>query len=136
MNCIKHAFTYAFDIHSRARRKEYWLFALVQYILVFIAAFIDIVIGTGFIDEYGNRGPGLFYLLTLIILFLPGFTVSIRRLHDIGRSGWWLLLMLVPIVGPIILLVFFLLPSQPGENEYGPIVDCNILPSKSKDEDH
>ena len=57
----------------------------------------------------------LFYLAAL----LPGLAAAVRRLHDIGKSGWWMLLALIPIVGPIVLIVFFCLDSQPGDNAYG-----------------
>ena len=54
------------------------------------------------------------------VLFIPGITVAVRRLHDTGRTGWWLLLSFVPFFGPIILLIFYLIDSDPGDNEYGP----------------
>lgn len=63
---------------------------------------------------------GLIYAVCALGLLAPGITVSIRRLHDIGKSGWWFLISLVPLVGGIVLLVFMCLDSQPGENIYGP----------------
>ncbi|MGW0836926.1 DUF805 domain-containing protein [Streptomyces prunicolor] len=94
---------------GRARRKEYWMFGL-------FAAIIAIVLGgIGFAIKFPLL-VGLFYLAIL----LPGLGVSIRRLHDTGRSGWWLLIGLVPLIGGITLLVFTCLDSEPGANAYGP----------------
>ena len=84
---------------GRARRSEYWFFTLFAMIM----AVIPIV----------NLFAG-------IALFIPGLSVAVRRLHDTGRSGWWLLLGCLPIIGTIILIIFFVIDSEPGDNEYGP----------------
>ncbi|MEX0734412.1 MAG: DUF805 domain-containing protein [Steroidobacteraceae bacterium] len=101
---------------GRAQRAEYWFFVLF-YILIFIGlTIIDSVTGTlNPLYGFGLLG-GLFALSMLI----PSIAVGVRRLHDTGRSGWWMLLALVPLIGGIILLVFFCLDSQPGDNAYGP----------------
>lgn len=102
---------------GRARRKEYWMFYLFNII-------VSIVLGlvAGFMaadsDEAGAADL-ILWIYTLAIL-LPAMGVTIRRLHDTGRSGWWLLIGLVPIVGAIVLLVFTVLKGQVGDNEYGP----------------
>ena len=64
---------------------------------------------------------GIVYLASLynLAVFIPGLAVSVRRLHDIGKSGWWFLILLVPFIGAIVLLIFFCLDSQPGGNKYG-----------------
>ena len=93
---------------GRARRSEYWWFALAYVIAYVVAAVVDAVIG--------------FPILTLAValgLLVPSIAVSVRRLHDTDRSGWWLLLNLVPL-GGIVVLVFSCLDSQPGRNRYGP----------------
>ena len=100
---------------GRARRKEYWFFALFNVLISFVLGFIEV--GMGLVDKSG-RGP-LSGLYTLAIL-IPGIAVSVRRLHDTGRSGWWLLIALIPCVGAIILLVFMVQDSEPGPNQYGP----------------
>lgn len=101
---------------GRARRQEYWMFVLFNIIFVFVAMIIDNVLGT----VIEGTGYGLFYFLYVIAVFIPGLAVSVRRLHDIGKSGWWILISLVPIIGGIWLIVLQATDSQPGENQYGP----------------
>jgi uncharacterized membrane protein YhaH (DUF805 family) len=94
---------------GRARRKEYWMFFLFNIIISVVLAIIDGIIGTA-----GILG-GLYALAVL----LPGIAVTVRRLHDTGRTGWWVLVALIPLIGAIVLLVFMCLDSQPGSNNYG-----------------
>ena len=99
--------------HGRARRKEYWMFTLFYSISYLILALALIpTVGEAFYD-----GVSALYSLGTIV---PSFCLSIRRLHDIGKSGWWLFLWLLPVIGWIVLFVFACLDSQPGENQYGP----------------
>jgi len=105
------------DFSGRARRKEYWMFVLFNIIFALIAMGIDNALGITFAPEIPY---GYVYMLYGLFVFIPGLAVAVRRLHDTGRSGWWLLLAFVPIVGPIVLLVFLVMDSQPGENKYGP----------------
>jgi uncharacterized membrane protein YhaH (DUF805 family) len=100
---------------GRARRKEYWWFTLINLIISFALGFIDGLLKLPHAGDWGPLG-GLYSLAVM----LPGIAVSVRRLHDTGRSGWWLLIGLVPCAGAIILLVFMVQDSQPGDNEYGP----------------
>ncbi len=100
---------------GRARRKEYWMFALINALFIIGFVILDGVIGTREVGEFGIL-TGLYVLL----MVLPNIAVSVRRLHDTGRSGWWLLIGVVPIVGPLVLLVFNVFDSAPGTNEYGP----------------
>jgi uncharacterized membrane protein YhaH (DUF805 family) len=99
---------------GRARRKEYWMFALVNTLVMIGLA----VVGGVFGDEAGLGGLVL-YLLYVAATLIPGLAVSVRRLHDTGRSGWWLLISVVPIVGPIVLLVFTVQDGEPGDNVFG-----------------
>jgi uncharacterized membrane protein YhaH (DUF805 family) len=101
---------------GRAGRSEFWWFTLVYFILIAMAAFIDVVVGT--FDTV--LGFGLFSGSLFIASLLPMLGVHVRRLHDTGRSGWWVLLGLVPVVGSFALFVLVLFASQPGTNEYGP----------------
>ena len=78
----------------------------------------DITLVLGFIDQKFTKG--ILQLIYGLAVLLPALGVSVRRLHDIGKSGWWLFLGLVPIIGPIVLLVFVCLDGKPGSNEYGP----------------
>jgi uncharacterized membrane protein YhaH (DUF805 family) len=101
---------------GRAGRSEFWWFTLVYLILIAMAAFVDVVVGT--FDA--AIGFGLFSGSLLIATLLPMLGVHVRRLHDTGRSGGWVLLGLVPVVGSFALFVLVLFASQPGTNEYGP----------------
>src|SRR5690625_3022688 len=95
---------------GRSRRKEYWFFLLCNIVIFFILGLIDNVIGTmSFRSGFGLLGS--IYWLAIII---PSIAVGVRRLHDTGRSGFWLLLVFIPVVGPLIILVMMLLNSQPG----------------------
>ncbi|KZE82677.1 DUF805 domain-containing protein [Paenibacillus polymyxa] len=94
---------------GRARRTEYWMFVLFSVIASFIIGLIDGLLGLT---------PILTYIYSLAVL-LPSLAVMARRLHDTGRSGWWILIGLIPLVGTIILIVFFCQDSQPSDNKYG-----------------
>lgn len=95
---------------GRARRKEYWMFTLFNF-------FVSIVLGI--IQAILDWNEALTLIYSLVIL-LPGLAVFVRRLHDTGRSAWWILLGLIPLIGGIILLVFTCMDSEPGMNQYGP----------------
>ncbi|MEO8650438.1 MAG: DUF805 domain-containing protein [Acidobacteriota bacterium] len=101
---------------GRARRKEYWLYVLFNTIFAIVAAVLDNVLGLAFRDV----GYGPIYALYGLLTLIPSLAVGVRRLHDIGKSGWYLLLALIPCVGAIILLVFAITDGDMGENEYGP----------------
>ena len=100
---------------GRARRKEFWFFVLFNIIISIVLAVIDGVTGS-FSAEAGMGLLGGIYTLAVLI---PGIAVSVRRLHDTERSGWWLLIALVPLIGAIVLLVFMVQDSKPGQNQYG-----------------
>jgi uncharacterized membrane protein YhaH (DUF805 family) len=110
MNWYIDAWKNYFTFTGRARRKAYWMFVLFNIIAAVIANIIDSVIGTG----------GLIGGIYSLAVLLPGIALGVRRLHDIGKSGWWMLIALVPLIGLIVLLVFACTDSQPGDNEYGP----------------
>jgi len=95
---------------GRAHRREYWMFFLFNLIIAFAIGLIEGVIGS----------PGIIGMLYVLAVFLPGLAVSMRRLHDIGKSGWWLLIGLIPLIGAIVLLIFMVQDSRPGDNAYGP----------------
>lgn len=97
------------NFKGRARRKEYWFFVLCQFLLIFIAAIIDSIL-------FDN--PALFYSITALGLFIPSLAVAVRRMHDIGKSGWLLLLSLIPLIG---LIVIFWLASETKQenNQWG-----------------
>jgi uncharacterized membrane protein YhaH (DUF805 family) len=94
---------------GRARRKEYWMFVLFNIIVSIVLGILGALI----------KFP-IFQIVYGLAVLLPGIGVSIRRLHDTNRSGWWLLIAFVPIVGAIILLIFMVTDGTPGDNKYGP----------------
>lgn len=100
---------------GRASRSEYWYWALAVVAASFVAAAIDAILGTDAI----LAGTGVVGVLLSLAVLLPGLAVGARRLHDTGRSGWWLLLALIPLIGCIVLLVLFATPGQPRPNRYG-----------------
>jgi len=103
------------DFSGRARRKEYWMFILFYYIFAFIAMIIDNVIGVA----SPELGYGIIYVLYALVMFIPYIAVSVRRLHDVGKSGWMFFILLIPIIGAIWFLVLLVTDSNPGENPYG-----------------
>ncbi|RZQ56045.1 DUF805 domain-containing protein [Pseudidiomarina tainanensis] len=101
---------------GRARRSEYWFFVLFNVIIGFVLGFIDGILGLGN-PEAGVGVLGTIYSLAVLI---PSIAVGVRRLHDTDRSGWWLLIGLIPLIGAIVLIVFFVMDSTPGDNRFGP----------------
>ena len=99
---------------GRARRKEYWMFILVNFILAMVLGIVDKILGW---ERAG--GEGILTTIYAILVFLPSWAVVFRRLHDTDRSGWWLLLVLIPLVGPIAMLVFMCLEGTRDDNRFG-----------------
>ncbi|MBC8292715.1 MAG: DUF805 domain-containing protein [Proteobacteria bacterium] len=91
---------------GRSRRSEFWWFAAVNNLVLLMLVVVE--------------NSGLLAALYLLAVLIPGSAVQVRRLHDTGRSAWWLLLSLVPIIGGAVLIVFALQDSRPGANKYGP----------------
>ncbi|MGE0501152.1 MAG: DUF805 domain-containing protein [Rhizobiaceae bacterium] len=113
------------NFRGRARRKEYWGFFLFWWIAVFVLSFagmtLDFAVGNlGGYDDNPIITIGVIVLL-IVASFLPGLAMSVRRQHDIGLSGWFYLLILVPYVGGLIIFVFSLIPSQKHDNKWGPV---------------
>ena len=130
--CLKH---YA-DFNGRARRSEYWFFTLVHSLLVILPIIIGLVmIVTASLTQlhhpaseaprYGNVGVFIIFIFALLhlALFIPQLAVSVRRLHDTDKSGFFILIAFIPyvgVIGGIVLLVFYCMDSTPGYNQYGP----------------
>ncbi|APZ44412.1 DUF805 domain-containing protein [Acidihalobacter ferrooxydans] len=100
---------------GRARRKEYWFFILFNLIASFIFGVIDGIVGVAM----HNDNFSLFGTLYALAVLIPAIAVGVRRLHDTGRTGWWILIGLIPLIGWIVLLIFMVQDSQPGANVYG-----------------
>ena len=107
---IKSGFDHYVKFDGRASRPAYWWWFLFAILVAIAASIIDVAIGSF----------GVISGLAGLALFLPNLSVSIRRLHDTDHSGWWVLISLIPIIGFIVLLIFYLRQSDPGENRYGP----------------
>ncbi len=95
---------------GRAHRTEYWMFVLFYCIIGFVLGFFAV-----FVSELS-----ILYIIFALGTIIPSLAVFFRRLHDTGHSGWWWFIGLVPLIGAIVLLVFLVQDSQPGENQYGP----------------
>ena len=106
---IKSGFDHYVVFSGRAARPAYWWWFLFAILVAVAASIIDAAIGSF----------GVVSGLAGLALLLPGLSVAIRRLHDIDHSGWWVLIGLIPIIGFIVLLIFYLREGDPGENRYG-----------------
>lgn len=103
------------DFSGRATRKQFWIPAVINFLIIYLLSGLDVLLGTRSI-----QGQGYISSLYSLITLLPMIALGVRRLHDTNRSGWWYLFTLVPIVGPITVLIFFGKPSQAGPNKYDP----------------
>lgn len=103
------------DFTGRARRKEYWFFVLINAVITFVLHGMDRVVGSYSV----SMELGLLSSLYTLGVLIPSFAVLVRRLHDTGRSGWWTLIAVIPILGFLVLLVFTVLDSDAGQNAYG-----------------
>lgn len=109
------------NFQGRASRSEYWFFVLFNILFAFGAMIIDNVLGLAF----KNIPYGPIYLIYVLAVLIPGLAVSVRRLHDSGKSGWYLLISLIPCIGGFIVLYFMVVPSDSSGNAYGPAPSSN-----------
>jgi uncharacterized membrane protein YhaH (DUF805 family) len=100
---------------GRARRMEYWMFVLINCLIVVVLSVVDTVVGLFSLGNSIGALTGLYWLVVLV----PSVAVTVRRLHDTDRSGWWALLALLPVLGTIVLFVFCVLDGTPGANRFG-----------------
>ena len=103
------------DFNGRARRKEYWMFSLFNLLFIFAAMILDNLLGITF-----GFGYGPIYCLYALAVFIPSLAVVVRRLHDVGKSGWMYLIVFIPLIGAIWIFVLLLKDSEVGDNKYGP----------------
>jgi uncharacterized membrane protein YhaH (DUF805 family) len=101
------------NFSGRAVRSEFWYWVLFAILASIVAGLIDLAL-------FGIEGSSPINSLVGLALFLPGLAVSVRRLHDLDRSGWWILLGLIPLVGIIILIVWYCQRGTNGPNRFGP----------------
>ena len=115
------------DFSGRARRKEFWSYVLFVWVTFFLLMYLDSVLGlggtaTGYAEGGSvgfNMSGGLLSLLFALAALVPSIAVSVRRLHDLGKSGWMLLVWLIPLFGWFYLLFLYLQPGLTGPNAYG-----------------
>ncbi|HEX8378547.1 MAG TPA: DUF805 domain-containing protein [Pedobacter sp.] len=112
---------------GRARRQEYWMFTLFHIIALIAATVLDSMLGLSFKVGDESLMYGYIYLFYNLAVLIPGLAVLVRRLHDIGKSGWFALIALIPIIGAIWLIVLLCSDSNPGDNQYGPNPKEGIL---------
>jgi uncharacterized membrane protein YhaH (DUF805 family) len=110
---ISAGFSNYVNFSGRASRSEFWFWVLFSVLVQIVAQIID-----GVVFGFGSMSP--ISSLASLALLLPGLSVSIRRLHDTDRSGWWVLLFLIPLIGAIILLIWYCSRGTPGPNRMGP----------------
>ncbi len=101
---------------GRSSRSAYWWWVLFTILMSAAASIIDSLVGL----NIGDQNVGWLGLVVALVLLIPSLAVLFRRLHDTGRSGWWWLLSLICFIGGIILFIFRLMDSTPGDNQYGP----------------
>ena len=108
------------DFKGRSRRSEYWYVQLFLVVTNLAVAGIDLALMDGDVDRFiANGGGGLVGLIWIFATIVPALAVLVRRLHETGKTGWWALVGFIPLVGSIVLLVFTVTDSSPGENKYG-----------------
>lgn len=121
-SCLSKYVTFA----GRASRSEFWFFWLFSFLVLIVATILDGIFGTGFtmtnpmtgLEQ--SAGYGYVYMIAALALFLPSLAVGVRRLHDTNHSGWWLFIALIPLLGALLLLVWYCTKGTPGDNQYGP----------------
>lgn len=113
---VRSVLTQYVGFSGRARRSEYWWFFLFSVLVSIVTSILDTALGTNF----ENSTNGVIGLIVSLALLLPSLAVAVRRLHDTDRSGWWILIGLIPIIGWIVLLVFYVQDGTAGPNRFGP----------------
>lgn len=116
------------DFSGRSRRKEFWLWYLFVMIMYFVLMYLDTVLGLGgSATGYAQGGSvgfnmtgGVLTLIFMLAVLVPNIAVAVRRVHDIGKSGWMVLIGLIPLFGWIYVLYLYVQPGQSGPNQYGP----------------
>jgi uncharacterized membrane protein YhaH (DUF805 family) len=116
MNWYLHVLRNYVTFDGRARRKEYWMASLVHICILFGLQILEYLTATTLLASVFF----IAYCVYAVATFLPFLAVSMRRLHDTGKSGWWLLILFIPLIGSIIFLIFTVREGDEGSNTYGP----------------
>lgn len=116
------------DFSGRSRRKEFWTWYLFVMIMYFVLMYLDAALGlggtaTGYAEGGSvgfNMTGGLLTILFMLAVFIPNIAVAVRRMHDIGKSGWMVLIGIIPLIGWIYVIYCYVQPGVSGPNQYGP----------------
>jgi uncharacterized membrane protein YhaH (DUF805 family) len=123
LDSIKIAFVKAFDFKSRAPRAQFWNFYIFTMVVGLLTLQLDLYFNLRIIEivmpTSGEIIIGHFYIFSYFLFFIPSFSLYVRRLHDVDKSGWWLLIMLIPFIGIITISFFWLLKGNEKNNKYG-----------------
>jgi len=131
MNYYTHALTQRYaDFSSRSTRSEYWFFSLFNMLASFLVGMVDGFAGTINFESQFYTGMGTLGNIYVLLVFIPGLAVTVRRLHDTGKSGWAFFIVLIPIIGSIFLLVWMCTDSTHGSNRFGENPKSQDLRSK------
>ena len=109
MTAVGYNFQNYFTIEGRAQRSQYWWFTLFMLLVYTVTSFLDLLVGFP-----------IFYMIAALGFLAPSICVSIRRMHDHDKSGWWLLIGFIPVLGLLYLLYLFVMPGTAGDNNFGP----------------
>jgi uncharacterized membrane protein YhaH (DUF805 family) len=121
-DAVRSGFDNYANFNGRASRSAYWWWVLFSILVSFVTRLLDTLVGSNIIqtNQYGTAvSVGIMSSLVGLALLLPSIAVAVRRLHDTDHSGWWYWLVIIPIIGWIILLIFLVSAGTPGDNRYG-----------------
>ena len=121
------------DFHGRARRTEFWMFVLVNVAISIVLGIVDAATGTASALAAGGMAsysPGILGSIYGLAVLIPSIAVTVRRLHDTDRSGWWFFIQLIPVVGGIVILVFACLEGTRGPNRFGADPKLEVAPGE------
>lgn len=127
IGAVKSVYSNYANFRGRARRSEYWWWFLAYIIIILVLGFIErSVLGSGSADVSTGDGEfnasfngGILSTIFILASIIPALAVGVRRLHDVDRSGWWLLIGFVPLIGALLLLYWNVQPGTPGPNRFG-----------------
>ena len=119
---ISSGFSNYVNFSGRSGRSEYW-----YWVLFYLLAYIVLVIAAGVLGAMGGETIAVVVQLVFAVaVFLPSIAVCVRRFHDIDKSGWWVLIGLIPLIGPLVVLYFMVQPSDESDNRFGPVPEPGI----------
>ncbi len=119
VDAVKSAFARFADFATRSSRSEFWWFMLFYFLVGLVVSIIGFTIESSVFGQGMEMTSGIIDLLVFLVFIVPTISVTARRLHDIGRSGWWQLMALIPLLGALILLFWVVKRGEDGDNRFG-----------------